>query len=210
MSDGVWYRNTKWNHDIEAQFFQRLSRSRSARDQQLVIQALTLSKTEPEASLQLVQLFFQTRTDEFHDVQADLAAANAHQSLGQTDLAISYYKSVLKREEKCPTHLTNVYIELPYLVATLTLKEHFSFALNVLANGLREISFPVDHFKFHTATALIAAEQGKRDIASTHAKTAIAVAGISKSGFRYHQAIGLVGSQYKPTFKKLLRLAERS
>lgn len=207
MNDRNWYRNTKWNDEIEAQFLERLSRSRSSRDQQLVIQASTLSKTEPEASLWLVELFFETRTDAFQDVLAYMAAAEAYQSLGQLEAAISQYKSVLKREEECPKHLTNVYLELPYLIATRSLEEHFGFAVRLLAKGPREVSFPVDHFMFHAAKALIAAQQRKDEIAYTHARTAIGVAGIRKSGFRYHQSIGLVGRQHDATFKKLLRIA---
>lgn len=207
MSNDDWYRNKKWDDKIEAHFFKKLSRSRSGRDQYLVIQALTLTETKPEVTLRLAQLFFETRTDDFHDVQAYLAIADAYKSLGQFEAAIRYYKSVLKREMEFPKHLTNVYVELPYLIATLALDEHYEFALGLLTEGLCEITFPVDEFMFYASNALIASEQGLNESASIHAQTAIKVAGVKKSGFRYHQSIGLVGDQHKSTMKKILRLS---
>ncbi len=54
MSNTDWYRNTQWNEEIEKDFFTKLNRSRSKRDQHLVIQALSLTKNYPEVTLQLI------------------------------------------------------------------------------------------------------------------------------------------------------------
>lgn len=208
MSDGDWFRNKKWNDKIETHFFQKLARARSSRDQYLVIQALTLSEIEPGTTLRLVQLYFETRKDEFHDVQAFSAAADAYKNLGDLEAAIENYKNVLKREKEFPSHLTNTYVELPYLIARLRLEEHYDFATNLLSKGLREIAFPVDKFMFYAASALIASEQGLTESASIHARNAIETADIKRSGFRSHQSIGLVGDAHKSTIKWLLCFSE--
>ena len=206
MSDGDWFRNIKWNDKIENHFFEKLARARSSRDQYLVIQALTLSETEPGVTLRLMELYFETRTDDFHDVQAHSATGDAYKNLGDLERAIVSYKRVLKREEDFPNHLTNTYVELPYLIATKSLDKHYDFATSQLSKGLREIALPVDEFMFHAANALIASEQRRMESASDHARNAIEAAGITKTGFRYHQSIGLVGNEHKSTIKRLRRI----
>ena len=56
MAATDWFRNTDWNAENEKAFFEKLARSRTQRDQYLVIQALTLSKSHPQAALQLIDL----------------------------------------------------------------------------------------------------------------------------------------------------------
>ncbi len=62
-------------------------------------------------------------------------------------------------------------------------------------------------FFWRAANALIASEQGRKTDSSNHAKKAIDAAQVKKSGFRYHQNIGLVGKEHQGVMKKLLKLA---
>ena len=57
--------------------------------------------------------------------------------------------------------------------------------------------FPVDRFRLHAAFALICIAQGEPALAREHAQLSLAAAAQEDSGFRYHPAVGLVGTQYE-------------
>jgi len=73
----VWFRQETWDEGIEQDFLARLSRSRSQRDQYLVIQALTIAKTFPSVALRLADHYFETKKDNFEDVRALSTKADA-------------------------------------------------------------------------------------------------------------------------------------
>ena len=102
----------------------------------------------------------------------------------------------LAREAEFPNVQTQAYIELPYLIATAPLESSYSKAMEVLAKHEDSLTFPVDHFRWHAARALILAAQGDADAARPEARAALEAASRDKSGFRYHPGIGLVGDKY--------------
>lgn len=116
MPSDDWYRNKNWNEKIESDFFAKLDRARSQRDQYLVIQALTLTKNHPDISIRLVGHYFETRTKDFDDVRALLAKAQAHLELGEIDSAMETFRAVLARETEFPKHQTTAYVDYPYIV----------------------------------------------------------------------------------------------
>jgi len=201
-----WYRNTSWNEEIADEFFAKLSRARSQRDQYLVIQALSLAKHHPDIALELVEHYFETRTEDFHDMRALLARANAYLTLKDLSKAVETYKAVLAREEAFPQNRSNTYVELPYLIAKNRIADEYEFALDLLQGHADEPAFPLDRFWWHASRALILAEQGHEQAAKEHARYAIKEANIRKSGLRYHQDIGLVGEDDQAIVKKLYRL----
>ncbi len=166
--------------------FDKLSRARSQRDQYLVIQALTLTVRVPSATLELVDIYFDTRKDDFEDGRALLARAEAYLSMEKLPEAIQSYKDVLAREAEFPRYRTRTYLDLPYLIASRGVASEYEFALSVLADGLDDKAFPRDVFLWRAANALIASEQGRRDDSADHAKKAIEVAGengrVAKAG----------------------------
>jgi len=195
-----WYRNHNWNSEIESQFFEKLSRSRSQRDQYLVIQALSLTSTFPEISIQLVSEFFKTRKDDFEDVRALLAKTNALLNLNRIDEAIEAYRAVLKREEEFPKHQTTAYIDYPYFVATHNIESEYSNALSVLEKHFDRLMFPADCYKWYAAKALI-------ENNSDYASKALDAAEVKRSGFRFHQSIGLVGKEHADTIERLCNIS---
>ncbi len=207
MADEDWYRQTRWNDRIEQAFFERLSRTRSQRDQYLVIQATTLSVQRPDVTLRLVDRYFDTKTSDFEDVRALLARAEAYRSQKKIVETVQAYKDVLRREAEFPKHQTATYLELPYFIANQSLSAEYSFALTVLEKGAEELPFPVDKFRWHASKALIAAAQNGDAEARTHARQALDAAQVRKSGFRYHQNIGLVGKEHQAVIKRLVKLA---
>jgi hypothetical protein len=60
-----WFRNKRWSTEIEQSFFTRLARSRTQRDQNLVIQAVELVDSRPDVALRLIEVYFESRTSRF-------------------------------------------------------------------------------------------------------------------------------------------------
>ena len=134
MSRDDWFRNNTWNPRIEKAFFEKLSRARSQRDQYLAIQAGVLAPHKPKIALKLIEQYFETRKDDFHDVRALLAKADAHVALKNEVEAVSAYKEVLEREAVFPNFKTSAFVDFPYLVATRRFEGEYDSALDVLEN----------------------------------------------------------------------------
>lgn len=200
MSSEEWYRNEDWNEDIEKSFYEKLKRARSQRDQYMVIQALTLVPKHPEITLRLVQEYFDSRKDQFDDVRALLARTEAYLSLADITKALESYKAVLNREEEFPGHSTTAYVDYPYLVATLGVELEYKNAENVLNQHESRLMFPLDIFKWYAAKAIISGS-------SEFAQKALSAAKVEKSGFRYHQGVGLVGEEHASTIERLIELS---
>lgn len=200
MSSDDWYRNKNWNATIEEHFYSKLNRARTQRDQYLVIQALTLADNHPEVSLRLVNEYFESRKDQFDDVRALLAKANAYRTLNDLDGCISAFKEVLGREREFPNHQTGVYLDYPYLVATQKIENEYPNALDVLNEHVDRLTFPLDHYKWHASKALINND-------GSEAQKALEAAKVKKSGFRFHQDVGLVGKEYEKTIKHLCKIS---
>ena len=198
-----WYRNKRWNSAIETEFLSKLRRARSQRDQYLVIQALTLADFNPEATLKLVDLYFETRRDDFEDVRALWARAKALLKNGDKEAATLAYRAVLDREDEFPNHLSNAYLEYPYMVATHRLKSEFENALEVLEKNVGRLTFPVDHFKWHASKAIM-----ERD--PDNAARALDAARLKTSGFRFHPTVGIVGKEHRAVIKDLRKLTKRT
>ena len=59
------------------------------------------------------------------------------------------------------------------------------------------MTFPVDHFRWHVACALIAADYSQRRYREgAWPEGALEAAALDHSGFRYHPTVGLVMNQY--------------
>ncbi len=207
MSQEHWYRNSSWGPATERAFLAKLSRARSQRDQYLVIQCGHLSTASPADALKLVDFYFETRTNEFEDVRALLARADALWALGRAEGALAAYKDVLAQEQRCPSHLTDVATRLPLLIARNRLTKHYEFAVELAGRELPSFAFKVDVFRRAAARALIFDDLGASEEAAIDARMAVKAAGIRRSGFRYHQDLGLVGEEYKDVLKRLHNLA---
>ncbi|MBG6207607.1 MAG: hypothetical protein RIE06_25875 [Roseibium album] len=208
MSGNDWFRNKDWNEEIECRFFEKLDRARSQRDQYLVIQAGCLTQSKPQISLRLLDLYFKTRDDQLFDATAHLTKGLAYEKLGEFESVVNSYKDALKREEQFPNFQTGVDLALPYFVSTKKLQNHYSFVLELLSSiDVNGLSFPLQKFLFHASNALILSELESHERATVHAREAVNAAEIRRSGFRYHQSLGLVGKDHKRTVKRIHQLA---
>ena len=157
-----WYRNTDWNDEIEAAFFAKLERARSQRDQYIVIQAIHLSNSHPEVTLRLVDFYFQTRTDDFHDPRARRAASSAHFALGGFVKALDNYLAILEGGDgERDLHVGSPLV-FSFLAARYRSEAHYPPALKLIS----DLALPDDkqlemRFQFFAARALLLSQTGK-------------------------------------------------
>ena len=196
-----WFRNATWNEAIERAFDEKLRRARS-KAQRLIIQASTLVRSHPEVALKLLDRYFQLPDDIFRS-GAHVSRAEALLALGRIEEAIGAYEAALACEEAFPNILTQAYLDLPYLVATNKIRERYEQALGLLGTHEARLTWPVEHFRWHAASALIAADQGEHSTAEAEAEHALDWARRRRSGFRYHASLGLVTEQYSGVIREL-------
>ena len=148
----------------------------------------------------MVNKYFESRKDKFDDVRALLARANACRALSDLVGCISAFKEVLEREREFLNHQTGVYLDYPYLVATEKIENEYGTALNVLNEHVDRLTFPLDHYMWHASKALIKSD-------GVEAQKALEAAKIKRSGFRFHQDVGLVGKEHEKTIKNLCKIS---
>jgi tetratricopeptide (TPR) repeat protein len=204
LSREDWYRNTDWNEEIAEAYFAKLKRARS-KDQYLRIQANYLASSHPEVALELLEQFF-ALNDPFDYAQAYCDKAKAYIAQGNTEEAIKAYQSALEQESTKKGVLTEAYIALPMLIAEHELKDQYRYGVELLKNNIDRLTFPVDHFRFHSALAIFEKGLGNMEEASKQAGLALDAAHIKKSGFRFHQKLGLVGKKYADIVGKLKKI----
>ncbi|SGZ09242.1 Putative uncharacterized protein [Moritella viscosa] len=148
----------------------------------------------------MVDEYFESRKDQFDDVRALLARAIAFMALGDLEKCVATYKEILQREKEFSKHQTGVYLDYPYLVATQKIESEFTNALDVLNEHIDRLTFPLDHYKWHASKAIISSD-------GSEAKKALEAAKVKRSGFRFHQDVGLVGKEHEKTIKQLCKIS---
>ena len=201
MSSEDWYRNEEWSEEIESKFFEKLKRARR-KEQYLRIQACTIASKKPDVALSLLEQYFELN-DDFDHAQAYCDMAAAYIAKGEVENAINSYGKALERESAFPNLKTDAYILYPLLIVENKLTKLYPSANEVLDEHQERLMFPVDHFRWHAAKAIISAESGNNEQAANHAGQAFDAAQIKKSGFRFHQNLGLVGKEYKGVVNEL-------
>lgn len=200
-----WCTNADWNDEIKAGFFQKLKRARD-KVQPLRAQAASLTESHPMVALELLQLYFEAGDDLLKPL-AYWIQADAYKALGDVNLAIASLECALVEERRYSAITTQACIEIPFLVATLALRERYVRARQLLAESGDELVFPVQHFKWHAANALILAATDDLSSARRHALAALQHAASADSGFRRHRSLGLVGPTHDELRARLLVLA---
>jgi tetratricopeptide (TPR) repeat protein len=196
-----WFRNTTWDDAIERTFDEKLRRARR-KEQYLRIQASTLARSRPVVALKLLDRYFEL-DDDFDHAQAHVDRATALLTLGRVDEALAAYEAALAREAVFPKLQTQAYLDLPYIVATRAVRDQYRRALELLGQHESRLMFPVDHFRWHAALALISFTAGAAGSVRNHAERALEAASRDQSGFRYHPSVGLVTPQYEAVITKL-------
>jgi len=201
MARDDWFRQTDWNAEIEAAFFEKLRRARDKK-QYLRIQASTIAGRKPEVALRLLDEYF-ALGDHFDQAQAHADRASAYLALGDSEHAVAALEAALAREEQYPRLLTYAYLDLPFLIASHRIESRYKQALELLERHKTRLTFPVDHFRWHTTYALILSAQGQKSSAREHARLALAAAAKDHAGLRYHPSVGHVGTKYEDIREQL-------
>ena len=141
--------------------------------------------------------------DDFDYAQAYCDMAKAHLSKGQIEEALSSYSKALSREYDFPNLKTNAYILYPITIIENKIIELYSSANEVLDKNENRLMFPVDYFRWYAAKAIIEFHMGNIELAKNHAAKSLDAAKIKKSGFRFHQELGIVGEKYSGIVNEL-------
>lgn len=198
---GNWFRNANWNEALEQRFNEKLKRKK-LKAQYLRIQASTLARTHPEATLRLLEQYFEL-PDDAERAQAYVDRATALLTLGRDSEAVAAYEAAMAREAEYPQVETQAHLDLPFQVAVRRLSDHYDRALELLEAHKNRLLFPIDHFRWHAAQALIAADRGQAETANEHRAAAQKAAAAEYSGFDSHPKAGLVRNRYDDVIELL-------
>jgi len=205
-----WYRYEEWDDKIEREFFARLNRARSQRDQYLAIQALTLAETHPEVSIRLAQHYFKTRTGDFNDSRVLAAQGNAYRALGNTRDALASYQAALDRQREFPNLVAVSGTAVAYYIATEKLSDQYELALSLLENESEGSIWPVTVFSWNAAMALLLSAKGNTDVARRYSLGALEAASVSKTELSYHPELGTVEESFAPIIEQLKKIATKT
>src|SRR5262245_39004100 len=118
-----------------------------------------LAESHPRVALRLLDEYF-TLKDKFDHAHAYVDRATAYLAMGDLDSAIQSYEAALSREQEFPNLKTQAYLDLPSLIADHHLARLYDRALQLLDMFQSRLMFPVDHFRWHAARALILSARG--------------------------------------------------
>jgi tetratricopeptide (TPR) repeat protein len=200
-----WFRNEEWTPEIEEQFNTKLKRAKD-KPQYLNIQAGLLTKSHPRIALALLDRYFEFAENIFR-ASAYVNQAHSWITLNDFENAVCSYRLAVSREAEFPHYKTNAYVDFPFFVATQGISQYFNEALSVLTSRESDLAFPINHFKFHTASALIHSKLGESAKAAGHAHQALLAAEANHSGFHNHPNLGLVGTSYTDLRTQLTKIA---
>lgn len=194
MSREDWYRNDNWNKEIEDAFFAKLKRARR-KAQYLRIQASIIASTHPNVALTLLEHYFALK-DDFDHAQAYCDMAKTYLVKGEIEQALSSYSKAISREYDFPNLKTDAYLFYPITIIENKITELYFSANEVLDKNENRLMFPLDYFRWYAAKAIIEFEMGNIELAKIHAGKSLDAAKIKKSGFSFHQNLGIVGESY--------------
>ena len=210
-----WFRKTSWDEADQADFFAHLKRSRGAdnKAQYLRIQAWHLEETGSailiRAALPLLDKILSEFPNTFELAMVYKQKASCLAWLGCAQEAIEFYRLALDTERKNPKMGTRAWIEFGLFVCENNLTALFDEVIKVLDEKKSDsFLFAVDIYQSSGIRAIIAAHRGNYSIARNFAKTALAAAAETKSGFRYHPTVGLVQDKETSFFKSVSVIAE--
>lgn len=207
MSDESWYRRRTWTAEDQTAFFTKLRRSRGGfyKAQYCRIQAYELQQAgNYKAALELLDLVMTEWPADADKAAVYCQKAECLEQLGETTAALEAYRIVFEAQRQSPGHIAAAHLGFGMLVALSACAESYDVALSALDEFGARSSFPIQDFKAASIRALIADAQGKREAASRQAKSALAAAARTHSGFSRHATLGLVTS-VQPDLEERLR-----
>ncbi len=173
MTSEDWYRNEKWNNEIEEAFFAKLKRSRVQKTQYLKIQAGFLVENYPKVTLSLIKFARENCPDEFWEQEFNLYESKAYYRLAKYEKAIACAYLAVEWRIKKPNHKT----EIPYWLAELVLRydsvKDYEKSLELLSKLHNSTPFPITEYYFHGYASLLSYRLGNIGVARSEAVLAL-------------------------------------
>ena len=198
-----WYRKTTWLKEDEEEFFQKLKRAQKFnRPQYLIIQAVTLYRTNETKLLEVALALLQKYFDEYPDDKFERSSAytivgDIYSIQKNYDLSLENYKNAMDFEKKYPSVKTEAYIHYSELVIQLNKTNLFKDVKNILLKKSEETDFPVNKYTKNSILSIIYKQENDLQKAEYHKKLAEEAAIAESSGFRWHKKLGLVKNRNK-------------
>jgi tetratricopeptide (TPR) repeat protein len=142
--------------------------------------------------------------------QTYLQKAHCLIALGRSEEAIPWFRKVLEQEEASPSAKTQGYLDFPTFIVANERQGLYSEADQILRNHADRLMFPVDHYRWNSALAIISENDGNLVSACEFASRALEAAGQGHSGFRYHPKVGLVQKQDERIQRQLVELTKQN
>jgi tetratricopeptide (TPR) repeat protein len=209
--DQSWYRRTSWTAADQAQFEERIRRSRGpdSKAQYMRIQADTLRQTaKPEllrAALELLQRSFREFPGAMDCALAFECAGQCCEQLGDHERAIDFYQRALARERDFPGIGTNACFRLGKLVAEHRRSDLYDDALAALERFGRP-AFPWHAYMTNAIRGIITAARGDRSLARKFAQVAMEAAQVRDAGWG-RDGTGVVNDQDTRLHEMIRQLA---
>ena len=116
MGRDDWYRHTKWSKAVQAEFRERLGRSRSSfhKAQYLRIQAVYLARAgHHKPAIQLLDEVFRDYPEQSELAQSHLQKAESLVALGDITQAADEYRASLEAERRSASIKTGCWLQFP-------------------------------------------------------------------------------------------------
>ena len=215
MTSKDWFRKHTWTDTDQAEFFKKLSRSRTAfhKAQYTRIQAYELYRADriqyARDALKLLDMIVENWMDDAQRASVQHQRAECLKDLGRDAEAINAYRETFIEQRRHPSDLTNAHLDFAWWIATSKMHELFDEAMIVLDEFTRkgQIAFPAAIYYSEGSRALIQAARGEQQLASTHARRALDAAEAEHSGLRYHPKVGLVKTNDEQAHSVLISIA---
>lgn len=217
MSRSDWYTHSTWTNEDAEQFWSRLRRTRKPQmaAQYVRIQAQTLEQQGLfDEALMLLEYILANYPESFDLAQVHHQIASCCEKKGQVSAAVGHLRSALRIESQNPSYLTHAWLSLGRVAVEHGLRELYPEFLSIAEakeagqGGLEcHLVFPIDRYEFFSILAIISRDKGDLRNARVHAISALAVADLKHSGFRYHAKIGLVRKTDTPLYRDVQKIA---
>ncbi len=214
MGKEDWYRRQSWTVQDQAEFFDRLNRSRSPyhKAQYLRIQALYLHEAGfSRPALDLLRIVFDKYPEDSELSSSYLQAAEAHAHFGENLSAVNAFREAIVAQRNYPNSHNHCWLEFGYFVVEKRLAHLYSEVSAAFEEFEEEVELLLasDGYKFFATLAIIAESRGEHIAAQEMALKALDLSTVRSSGFRYHPKIGLLRKEDFTLEQELIRLAKR-
>ena len=208
-----WYRQTAWTDAIADEFEQRLSRSRSKRDEYLRIQAFTLVEQDipqlAQAGIGLAKRQLELSPAGMFAAQMWATIAKGYATLEQPDEVVEAYRQSIRCEAETPNVRGYHYVDFAWYATTHSAVALYPEVLAAIEQNVQknDLIFPATQYRFFGALALMAADNGDASEAKRMAQNAITAADRESGPFGWRPLIGLLRGGHDPIRTRLKRLA---